>query len=116
MNWPSGSTMDKKWASDGSLYRQSERQAFRWRSNVNNDVPRSTRVIPVCNPIGYAGPQHEPHDHLLAKRVLHSGRVASEFAARMQALSPDARSIRQDDLRAQARGPHRTSHAPRQAH
>jgi len=39
----------------------------------------------------------------------------SEFAARMQALSPDARSIRQEDLRAQARGPHRTSHAPRQA-
>ena len=40
----------------------------------------------------------------------------SEFAACMQALSPDARNIRQDDLRAQARGPHRTSHAPREAH
>ena len=39
----------------------------------------------------------------------------SGFAACMPALSPDARRIRQDDLRAQARGPHRTSHAPRQA-
>ena len=40
----------------------------------------------------------------------------NEFAARMRALTPGARSIRQDDLRAQARGPHRTSHVPRQAH
>ena len=40
----------------------------------------------------------------------------SELAARTQALSPDARNIRQDDPHAQGRGPHQTSHAPRQAH
>ena len=33
--------------------------------------------------------------------------IPCEFAARMQALSPDARNIRQDDLRAQAHGPYR---------